>query len=88
MDHINSVSPKSVPMLAFNIVSANQDAQPASQIMALAVAFLAVCDALEVRPTALLEKAGRIINDAERLRYDAAVPAIKQFAQAEMKGRL
>lgn len=88
MDRINSVSAKTVPMLAFNVISANQDAPPASQIVALAVAFQAVCDALGLSPVQLLEKAGRLITDAERLRYDASIPAIKQYAQAEMKGRL
>lgn len=83
-DQLNMAPAFTTVQTAYASLSGAQDSPPALQVMGVAVLFHEICSALRVDPGEMLDKARRLVRDAED-NYSLEVGALRAYITSELK---
>lgn len=84
VDPLNNLDGKQVAANAFRLIDRIQTEPKAMQVQALATTFLLLLDVLEIDPRAELERAGRIMKDADQ-KYCDHFRTVRAYIEGELK---
>lgn len=83
IDQLNTAGEAQVSRVAFGVVDRIQDEKPGLQVQAMAVLFLLLCDMYGLDVRRVLERADRVIHDADR-KYRPEIGAIRDYIKGEL----
>lgn len=82
-DQLNFVAPIDAVRDAYGIVDRVQDLTPGRQVAAIAVAFTLYAETLGISPSELINRAQRIVADADT-HYTREAKALRDYVQQEV----
>ena len=81
-DQLNNVSGVTLHRAAYAVLNANQNQPPHVQLAAPAATLVAMCDAMNIRPTDVLEVAGSLLRGNESRAHQ--YKALASYAKAKL----
>jgi hypothetical protein len=85
IDQLNMMTSQRCQELSFRVINTLQDAPKGHQIGALAMAFLLMCQSLDVKPRDVLNKSSRILYDAFSEGRGEHARAIANYMKEELR---
>jgi hypothetical protein len=82
-DQLNMVPARDTVQTAYAALSGAQEAPPAQQVMGYAVLFYEVCQALQLDPSEMLDKARRLHRIAQD-HYSVELGALQTYMKKEL----
>lgn len=82
-DQLSMVPAHQTLQTTYGVLNGVQDAPPAQQVMAMAVAFHEVCSVLRLDPSQMLDAARRVSSVAQQ-HYSLELRALHQYIRKEL----